>query len=100
MGIAVRPHHLFVVLGLAIGIVVGRFVETDPRYLGWCFAIGAGLAGGAFFAAIATGEPLARGPAARGRRGAPTRPAWFDDPDDAVETDPPPPAPPAPRGER
>ena len=82
-------HHLFVVLGVAIGVVVATFVETDPRYLGWLFAIGSGLAGGAFLAALVSGDALASGPAPRGgRRGAPTRPAWFDDPDEDDSTPP------------
>ena len=83
-----RLHHLIVVLGVAIGAVAATFIETDPRYLGWLFALGAGLAGGAFFAAIAGGDPLAGRPASGGRS-APTRPAWFDEPENAQPPQPP-----------
>jgi len=77
-----RPYHLIVTVGLVAGIVAATFIQTEPRILGWLFAIGGGLAGGAFIAAITSGDALASGPAPRGRRGAASRPAWFDEPDD------------------
>jgi len=82
-----RLHYLFVIVGLAAGIGGAIFIETEPRILGWLFAIGAGLAGGAFLAAIVSNEPLAGGPTPRSgqRRGAPGRPAWFDEDDEDDE---------------
>ncbi len=79
----VRSHHVMVAVGLVLGIVAATFVETEPRFIGWCFAVGGGLAGGAFIAAITGGDALAGGPqAARGRGGrSPSRPAWFDEPE-------------------
>ena len=82
-----KLHYLLVVLGLAIGLVLGMQIQTQPPFLGWLFGIGGGLAGGAFLAAIFTGEALAGGARGSSRRGAPGRPAWFDEPDE--------PAPPA-----
>ncbi|MDA0301795.1 MAG: hypothetical protein O2822_04650 [Chloroflexi bacterium] len=76
-----RTHHLLVLLGLGAGLLVATLVETDPAYLGWVFAIGSGLAGGAFLAAIFSGDALASGPPARTGRGARGRPAWFDEDD-------------------
>ncbi len=86
-----RLHHVLVVLGLGLGLLGATFFDTEPRYIGWCFAVGAGLTGGAFVAALISGDALASGPAARNTRSGrgPTRPAWFDEPDRT------PPAPPA-----
>ena len=54
--------YLFVFGGLALGLFVGVFVaDTRPPILGWLFGAGMGLTGGAFFAAIATGEQLIGG---------------------------------------
>ncbi|MGE3856843.1 MAG: hypothetical protein AB7G21_07785 [Dehalococcoidia bacterium] len=78
-----RLHHVLVLLGLTAGIIVGTLVETEPRYVGWLFALGGGLAGGAFLAAILSGDALASGPAPRAGRGARGRPAWFDEDEDA-----------------
>ena len=77
-----RPYHLIITVGLIAGIVAATFIQTEPRILGWLFAIGGGLAGGAFVAAITSGDALASGPARSGGRGAASRPAWFDEPDD------------------
>ena len=78
-----RLHYLLVVLGLAIGALLGAQIDTQPPFLGWLFGIGGGLAGGAFLAALFTGEALAGGARGSSRRGAPGRPAWFDEPDEA-----------------
>jgi len=80
-----RLHHVLVVLGLVLGIVAATFIQTEPRYIGWFFAVGGGLAGGAFLAAILSGDQLASGPQPRGR-GA-SRPAWFDEPDEPSDKD-------------
>ena len=82
-----RPMLLLVLLGLIVGGYVATIIDTEPRYLGWLFAIGGGLAGGAFLAAILSGDALASGPAPRSGRGTRGRPAWFDE-DESV---PPPP---------
>ena len=77
-----RLHHLLVLLGLLAGGYVATIIDTEPRYLGWLFAIGGGLAGGAFLAAILSGDALASGPAPRSGRGTRGRPAWFDEDDE------------------
>jgi hypothetical protein len=81
-----RLPYIFVTLGLLIGGAVATVIETDPPILGWLFAIGGGLAGGAFLAAIASGDGLAGGaPGSGAQRGSPGRPAWFDE-DDGEQT--------------
>ncbi len=58
----VRLHHLFVVGGLAAGIAAGvLLLDTDPAAMGWLLGAGSGLAGGAFIAAMVSGEQLASG---------------------------------------
>ncbi|MFA7248575.1 MAG: hypothetical protein WC273_02995 [Dehalococcoidia bacterium] len=81
-----RLHHVMVIGGLVAGIVAARFMDTDPPLLGWLFAVGAGLAGGAFLAAIVSGDALAGGPPPGGPD-APGHPAWFDE-DEATSTPP------------
>jgi hypothetical protein len=45
--------------GLAIGLFVGIFVvDAHPAIIGWVFGGAAGLTGGAFIAALASGEAL------------------------------------------
>ena len=86
-----RLPYFLVGLGLTIGILVARVIETEPLILGWLFAIGGGLAGGAFLAALVSNEPLAGGPASRSsRQGAPGRPAWFDEDEETDRPDGPP----------
>ena len=82
-----RLHHLLVLLGVAVGIVVATMLETEPAYLGWLFSLGSGLAGGAFLAAIFSGDALASGPAPHSGRGARGRPAWFDEDDEPPASD-------------
>ncbi len=85
----IRSYHVCVVVGLIAGLVTATYVETEPRYIGWLFAVGGGLGGGAFLAAIMSGDALAGSGGASGasdrgrrtRRGNPVRPAWFDEPD-------------------
>lgn len=69
-----------ILIGLAAGLVVSAlFIETRPAFLGWLFGIGLGLMGGAFVAAITSGDSLVSGPAPRRReREAP----WLDPPED------------------
>ncbi len=54
-----RPHYLFVLGGLLIGLAIGIFlVDTEPVILAWIVCGGLGLSGGAYLAAITSGEPL------------------------------------------
>ncbi len=55
-----RPHHLLVFGGVAIGLAVGIFViDFQPAFVGWIVGGGIGLSAGAYIAAISSGEPLA-----------------------------------------
>lgn len=57
-----RPHYLLVIGGLAFGLAIGIFViDSDPAPVGWIIGGGLGLSGGAYVAAITSGEPLAGG---------------------------------------
>ncbi len=68
-------HVFVVVIAAVVGLVVGsRFI--DPTILGALLGLGAGLGGGAFIAAIATGTNLAGGGA-----GGPGTPSIWDDED-------------------
>jgi len=82
-----RLHHILVFAGLAAGLFVATLIDTEPRYIGWLLSVGGGLAGGAFLAAILTGDALASGPAPRSGRGTRGRPAWFDE-DESTSTPP------------
>lgn len=83
-----RLHHVLVLIGLAAGFGVGTLLDTEPAYIGWLFSVGGGLAGGAFLAAILSGDALASGAAPQARRGARGRPAWFDEDDERTSTAP------------
>ncbi len=55
-------HHVIIGAGLVVGVLLGVFVfDTDPAVMGWLFGLGLGLSGGAFVAALASGEMLAGG---------------------------------------
>jgi hypothetical protein len=57
-----RPHYLFVFGGALIGLAIGIFVvDAEPAILGWIIGAGLGLSGGAYIAAITSGEPLVGG---------------------------------------
>lgn len=63
--------YAFVFGGLILGLAVGIFViEYEPAFVGWMFGAGAGLAFGAFVAALTSGVPLAGNPGT-GQRYAP-----------------------------
>ncbi|MDA0366373.1 MAG: hypothetical protein O3B31_03380 [Chloroflexi bacterium] len=65
-----RPHVLVVIGGFAIGLAFGIFVmDTQPPIFGWLFGAGAGIVGGTFIAAIASGQQIISGPAPPGGRG-------------------------------
>jgi hypothetical protein len=63
------PHVLLVggggVIGLFAGIVA---LDTEPAIFGWLFGAGAGITGGAFIAAVTSGQQIVSGPAAPGSR--------------------------------
>lgn len=57
-----RPHYLLVFGGTAIGLAIGIFViDVQPAVVGWLIGGGLGLSGGAYLAAITSGEPLVGG---------------------------------------
>ncbi len=61
-----QPPRVFVVVGLTTGLLIGVFViEMRPAVLGWFFGAGLGLMGGAFVAAITSGEAVISGPSRR-----------------------------------
>ena len=63
------PHVLLVGGGFAIGLVAGvGALDTEPAFFGWFFGAGAGLTGGAFIAAVTSGQQIVSGPAAPGGR--------------------------------
>jgi len=63
----VRPHYLLVVGGTAIGLAIGIFmIDVQPAVIGWIVGGGLGLSGGAYLAAITSGEPLIGGGRGRG----------------------------------
>ena len=54
-----RPHYLLVFAGTAIGLAIGIFViDVEPAIIGWLVGGGLGLSGGAYIAAVTSGEPL------------------------------------------
>jgi hypothetical protein len=66
MGRFFQVHYLIVFGGLVLGLLFGIFaIDARPAVLGWLFGAGAGLTGGAFIAAIASGQSLVSGPAPR-----------------------------------
>lgn len=55
--------YIFVFGGLAVGLLLGVFViEYEPAVVAWLFGAGAGLAFGAFIAALTSGIPLVGNP--------------------------------------
>lgn len=80
-----RPYVLIVVGGFVLGLAAGVFVfETDPPFFGWLFGAGAGITGGAFIAAIASGQQIVSGPAPPGG-GQRRRPAYTSEELDELE---------------
>ena len=75
-----RLHHLLIYGGVIAGVAAALLLDTEPRLLGWVFGIGAGLAGGAFLAAIFTGESLVGGRSRGTSRRHGARRGWLDDP--------------------
>jgi hypothetical protein len=58
------PHTFVIVAGLILGVLFGAVVfDTHPPLFGWLFGAGVGLMGGAFVAALASGQQLISGPA-------------------------------------
>ena len=61
-----RPPRIFVLVGLTTGLLIGALViEMRPAVLGWFFGAGLGLMGGAFVAALVSGDQLISGPSRR-----------------------------------
>ncbi len=59
-----------IVIGPILGIIAAlTIIDTNPAVLGWLFGIGIGLMGGAFIAALVSGEALIAGPSAGRTRG-------------------------------
>ena len=57
-----RPHYLLVIGGTAIGLAIGIFlIDIQPAIIGWIVGGGLGLSGGAYVAAVTSGEPLVGG---------------------------------------
>lgn len=79
-----QPALLPIVLGLLVGVLAAATViDTDPAALGWLLGVGLGLMGGAFVAAIASGDSLVGGPSPeRSRRGRTSAAPWLDPKDD------------------
>ncbi|MDA0815527.1 MAG: hypothetical protein O2924_03020 [Chloroflexi bacterium] len=72
-----QPVFLLVPAGLIAGLAASAtLIETEPAFLGWVLGSGLGLMGGAFFAAIASGEQLVSGPAPK--RGSVGSAPWLD----------------------
>lgn len=66
-------------LGLAIGLLLAAtVVHTTPAILGWVLCTGLGLMGGAFLAAVASGDTLVSGPAPK--RGSVSDAPWLNTP--------------------
>jgi len=86
-----QPTLLLIPAGLMVGLAASATVlETDPGFLGWVLGSGLGLMGGAFLAAITSGDQLVSGPAPK--RGSVGSAPWLDasnvDPDeDSPERD-------------
>lgn len=77
-----QPALAPIVIGPILGVLAAlTVIETDPAILGWLFGIGVGLMGGAFVAALMSGDALVGGPAASRRRGQNAAP-WLDPPSD------------------
>lgn len=65
-----HPALAPIFVGPLLGIVAAlTIIDTNPAVLGWLFGIGIGLMGGAFLAALISGDALIAGPSA-GRSGA------------------------------
>jgi hypothetical protein len=74
------PHHLIVYGGTALGTLAGVFIfDVEPAVMGWLFGAGAGMAGGAFVAAVSTGDTLASGPSRARRASGRSLPRWDED---------------------
>ncbi|GMU39182.1 MAG: hypothetical protein AMXMBFR23_00480 [Chloroflexota bacterium] len=77
-------HHVIIGVSVIAGVLFGVFVfQTDPAVLGWVFGLGMGLLGGAFIAAVTSGEAIAgSGEGPRSRRGRRSAAPWLEDDDD------------------
>jgi hypothetical protein len=79
-----RLHYLFVIGGIVLGLTIGIFViDFEPAFVAWILGGGIGLSGGAYLAAITSGEPLA-GKASEQRRANSTLDELYDNEDTAT----------------
>jgi hypothetical protein len=61
------PHTFIIAVGLVLGVLFGATVlHTQTPLFGWIFGAGLGLMGGAFVAALASGQQIISGPAPTG----------------------------------
>ena len=82
-----KPHYLLAIGGTAIGLAIGIFViDFQPAAIGWLVSGGLGLSGGAYLAAITSGEPLI-GSGGRGRRSNWTLEDLYGDEDEPVTSE-------------
>jgi hypothetical protein len=71
-----KPTQLIILAGLAVGLLAAATVlEIRPGILGWVLGAGLGLMGGAFVAAIMSGDQLVSGPAPK--RGSVASAPWL-----------------------
>ncbi len=74
------PHTFIIAAGLVVGVLFGVFVmQTPTPIFGLLFGAGMGLLGGAFVAAIASGQQLISGP-----RPNPRDLEWLDEYEDDI----------------
>ncbi len=69
-------------LGLLIGVLAAATI-VDRGPVGWALCLGLGLMGGAFLAAVASGDALVSGPAPR--RGSTSDAPWLSPPSEDDE---------------
>ena len=75
---ALAPIFIGPILGVLAALTV---IDTNPAVLGWLFGIGIGLMGGAFVAALISGDALIAGPSAGrtgGARGGQAAAPWLE----------------------
>lgn len=82
-------HHVIIGVSVVAGILFGVFVfKTEPAVLGWVFGLGMGLLGGAFLAAVTSGEAVAGGgEGPRSRRGRRNAAPWLEEHSDGPGDD-------------
>ena len=80
-----HPALAPIFIGPILGIIAAfTIIDTNPAVLGWLFGIGIGLMGGAFVAALVSGDALIAGPSSGRTRNGRSAAPWLepDTPDD------------------